>query len=98
MSNIPKMKVKDAVEKLTVCYETMVRSKLPLKDMPSVMLWGPPGIGKSQLVKQLAHKLGKATNKQVNVTDVRLILFNPVDLRGIPTSNADKTLSVCFIS
>ena len=94
MSNIPKMKVKDAVEKLTVCYETMVRSKLPLKDMPSVMLWGPPGIGKSQLVKQLAHKLGKATNKQVNVTDVRLILFNPVDLRGIPTSNADKTLSV----
>ena len=33
MSNIPKMKVKDAVEKLTVCYETMVRSKLPLKDM-----------------------------------------------------------------
>ena len=94
MSNIPKMKVKDAVEKLTVCYETMVRSKLPLKDMPSVMLWGPPGIGKSQLVKQLAHKLGKTTNKQVNVTDVRLILFNPVDLRGIPTSNADKTLSV----
>ena len=94
MSNIPKMKVKEAVEKLTTCYETMVKAKLPLKDMPSVMLWGPPGIGKSQLVKQLASKLGKATNKTVNVTDVRLILFNPVDLRGIPTSNADKTLSV----
>lgn len=94
MSNIPQMKVKDAVNKLTVCYETMIKSKLPLKEMPSVMLWGPPGIGKSDLVKQLAQKLGKATDKKVNVTDVRLILFNPVDLRGIPTSNADKTLSV----
>lgn len=94
MSNIPKMKVKDAVDKLTVCYETMVKSRLPLKDMPSVMLWGAPGIGKSQLVRQLATRLGQATNKKVNVTDVRLILFNPVDLRGIPTSNAEKTLSV----
>ena len=94
MSNIPKMKVKDAVDKLTVCYQTMVGSNLPLKEMPSVMLWGAPGIGKSQLVKQLAQKLGQSTKKKVNVIDVRLILFNPVDLRGIPTSNADKTLSV----
>ena len=94
MSNIPKMKVKDAVDKLTVCYQTMVDSNLPLKEMPSVMLWGAPGIGKSQLVKQLAQKLGQTTYKKVNVIDVRLILFNPVDLRGIPTSNADKTLSV----
>ena len=94
MSNMPKLKVKDAVEKLSVCYERIVRAGLPLKDMPSVMLWGPPGIGKSQLVRQLAESLQQKTQKQVNVTDVRLIWFNPVDLRGIPTANADKTLSV----
>jgi hypothetical protein len=28
------------------------------------------------------------------VTDVRLLLFNPIDLRGIPTANEDKTLAV----
>ena len=94
MVNIPQMKVKDAVNKLSVCYERIVRAGLPLKDMPAVMLWGAPGIGKSQLVRQLAQDLQAKTKKRVNVTDVRLILFNPVDLRGIPTSNADKTLSV----
>ena len=28
------------------------------------------------------------------MTDVRLLLFKPIDLRGIPTSNADKTFAV----
>ncbi|MGN0814959.1 MAG: ATP-binding protein [Candidatus Coproplasma sp.] len=94
MTDIPKMKVKDALERLSVCYGNLIEARLPLKTMPSVMLWGPPGIGKSQLVSQLAVDLGRKTGKRVDVTDVRLILFNPVDLRGIPTANADKTLAV----
>lgn len=36
----------------------------------------------------------RKTGKKVEVTDVRLLLFNPVDLRGIPTANEDKTLAV----
>ena len=58
------------------------------------MLWGPPGVGKSQSVKHIATKLEEETDRKVIVTDVRLLLFNPVDLRGIPTSNEDKTLAV----
>jgi len=30
----------------------------------------------------------------LDYADVRLLLFNPIDLRGIPTSNEDKTLAV----
>jgi len=43
-----------------------------------VMLWGPPGVGKSQMVAQIAarHKLP--------VIDVRLSQLEPTDLRGIP--------------
>ena len=93
-NNIPNMKVNQAVETLSVCYDNIIKSNFMLKDMPSVMLWGPPGIGKSQLVRELAESLKAKTGKRVFVTDVRLLLFNPVDLRGIPTSNADKTLSV----
>ena len=58
------------------------------------MLWGPPGVGKSQGVREIAYEIEKRTGKDVRITDVRLLLFNPVDLRGIPTANADKILAV----
>ncbi len=93
LANVPSLTVDKLVEKLSDAYCTVIRKGLPIKTMPSVMLWGPPGIGKSQAVRQIAAKIEK-TGKRVNITDVRLLLFNPIDLRGIPTSNADKTLAV----
>lgn len=43
-----------------------------------VMLWGPPGVGKSQIVMQIANR------HQVAVIDIRLSQMEPSDLRGIP--------------
>ena len=43
-----------------------------------VMLWGPPGVGKSQMVAQVAAGHG------VPVIDIRLSQMEPSDLRGIP--------------
>jgi len=43
-----------------------------------VMLWGPPGVGKSQMVAQVA------ANHGVNLIDIRLSQMEPSDLRGIP--------------
>ncbi len=43
-----------------------------------VMLWGPPGVGKSQIVAQVGAR------HQVPVIDVRLSQMEPSDLRGIP--------------
>lgn len=48
-----------------------------------VMIWGPPGIGKSQIVAQAAER-HKAT-----VIDVRLSQMEPSDLRGIPFRAGD---------
>ncbi|MBQ7564551.1 MAG: AAA family ATPase [Lachnospiraceae bacterium] len=94
LSNIPSLSVGRIVEMLSEAYCTLIGEGLPLKTMPSVMLWGPPGVGKSQGVRQLAREIEDRTGKTVTVTDVRLLLFNPIDLRGIPTANADKTLAV----
>lgn len=94
MTNIPSMNVGKMVEKLSSAYCAIIQHNYPIKTMPSVMLWGPPGVGKSQAVRQIAKEIGEKTGKTVNVTDVRLLLFNPIDLRGIPTANADKTLAV----
>jgi hypothetical protein len=93
-ANIPQMNVGRLVEVLAAAYAGLLRSGAPLRLFPSVMLWGPPGIGKSQAVRQLGAVLGRETGRRVHITDVRLLLFNPIDLRGIPTANADRTLAV----
>jgi hypothetical protein len=49
-----------------------------------VFLWGPPGIGKSDIVKQIGEDAGR------EVIDVRLALWEPTDIKGIPYYNADK--------
>ena len=84
-----KMTVEQMVRQLSGAYVALIKSTTALKSFPSVMLWGPPGVGKSQGVKQIAAKISEQTGKHVEVTDVRLLLFNPVDLRGIPTANED---------
>jgi len=48
-----------------------------------VFLWGPPGIGKSDIVKQIGDDAGR------EVIDVRLALWEPTDIKGIPYYNAD---------
>ncbi len=48
-----------------------------------VFLWGPPGIGKSDVVKQIGEDAGR------QVIDVRLALWEPTDIKGIPYYNSD---------
>ena len=93
-NGLVQLTIDQMVEQLSEAYSALISADLPLYRFPSVMLWGPPGVGKSQGVRQIARKIEETTGKKVIVTDVRLLLFNPVDLRGIPTANAEKTLAV----
>ncbi|MDJ0834635.1 MAG: AAA family ATPase [Gammaproteobacteria bacterium] len=49
-----------------------------------VMLWGPPGVGKSQIVMQIGQR------HELPVIDIRLSQMEPSDLRGIPFKQGDK--------
>ena len=51
-----------------------------------VFLWGPPGIGKSELVQGIGDS-GALGNTLV--IDMRLALFEPTDLRGYPVPNME---------
>ena len=53
----------------------------------ALMLWGSPGIGKSDLVRQLAEDLDRI------FVDVRLSTIDPVDLRGLPMINVEEQLT-----
>lgn len=52
--------------------ETCIAAKQPTH------IWGPPGVGKSDIVAQVAEKL------KHKLIDVRAVLLDPVDLRGLP--------------
>jgi hypothetical protein len=49
-----------------------------------IFLWGPPGIGKSDIVKQLGDEL------DAHVIDIRLSLWEPTDIKGIPFFDANS--------
>jgi hypothetical protein len=48
-----------------------------------MFLWGPPGIGKSELVEEIAQELGGI------MYDCRLGQMEPTDIRGIPFYNKE---------
>ena len=49
-----------------------------------VMLWGAPGVGKSQIISQIALR------HDVPLIDIRLSQMEPSDLRGIPFREGDR--------
>ena len=91
--NVPTLSVKDILKELSGLYINVINANMPLKAIPTPFLWGPAGIGKSEAVLQLADAIEKSTGKKVNVTDVRLLLFSPVDLRGVPVADEEKRFS-----
>ena len=54
------------------------------KHQRPLFLWGPPGIGKSELVADITEELGG------HMIDLRLGQMEPTDIRGIPFYNKDS--------
>jgi len=53
-----------------------------------LFIWGPPGVGKSAIVKQAAAEL------DIDLMDVRATLLDPVDLRGVPITDPEKQQAI----
>ena len=53
-----------------------------------LFLWGPPGIGKSDIVKQMGEELN------AHVIDIRLSLWEPTDIKGIPYFDGNQSKMV----
>jgi len=56
----------------------------------AVMIWGPPGIGKSSVVAQVASK------NQMQLVDIRISQLAPTDLRGLPVPEIEKGLATWY--
>ena len=64
---------------------------LQTQDSPPVYLEGPPGVGKSSVIHQVAQKLG------LEVTDVRAAYLTPPDLIGLPALERDSGRTTYFL-
>ena len=93
-SELPSVYINELVQYLSDMYSQLINNNIPLSTFPSVMLWGQPGVGKSQAIKQIANRITESTKKRVVVNDVRLLLFNPIDLRGIPVADKEKNNAI----
>ncbi|KXA90366.1 hypothetical protein AKJ61_00770 [candidate division MSBL1 archaeon SCGC-AAA259B11] len=58
--------------------KSLIAGHLEGADIPSVMLWGPPGIGKTAIVDQAAEEL------EIDVERLILSQHDEVDLMGLP--------------
>ena len=52
--------------------------------VPPLMIWGPPGIGKSTFIRNLCKE------NEIGFIDVRLAQREPVDIRGLPVPRDDR--------
>jgi hypothetical protein len=53
-------------------------------------VWGPPGVGKSDVVKQVAEEM------KHDLIDIRLSMLDPTDLKGFPVADREKELMRWF--
>jgi hypothetical protein len=70
------------VETISFCY----RAQVPL------MIWGPPGCGKSAAGKFSATQIGQELGITMGYRDVRVSTLDPVDLRGMPFPDMDTLI------
>lgn len=58
--NVDKM-----VNMLSKAYINLINAGVAFKKFPSVMLWGPPGVGKSQGIREIAKCIEQSTDRRV---------------------------------
>ena len=54
-----------------------------------IFIWGPPGIGKSDIVAQVTDSLPNS-----HLIDIRLSLWDPTDIKGVPYFDSNKNKMV----
>ena len=52
-----------------------------------IFMWGPPGIGKSDIIRQITDSYSNSY-----LIDIRLSLWEPTDIKGIPYYSANDNV------
>ena len=83
---------KDLDSILSLQVNTLKASPEKAKFIPPLMVWGPPGCGKSSIIQAVAQREG------ISFIDFRLSQVEPVDLRGLPVPNKEEKSVEWFVT
>lgn len=61
-----------------------IRTAINNDDIPSIHIWGGPGVGKSRVCKDVA------TEEKIGFVDMRLSMKDPTDIKGLPAPENGK--------
>ena len=70
--------MKITIKRAKKIVSNFVQQHLASKNPPPIFLWGPPGVGKSESVREIAAENG------IDIIDIRLGQMEVVDARGVP--------------
>ena len=73
-------------------FEEVLRGTIEKNIKRAVMVLGPTGVGKSEVIDQVAESYN------INVIDVRLLLWSLIDLKGIPYPDDTHTYTKWLIN
>ncbi len=91
---LPEVSVGTVVKRISKYYVKFIQSKTPYSKARIMFLWGPPGIGKTQSIEQIAEKVQEETGKRVVVTSIRLANFTRPDLVGFMIYDKEKKQAI----
>lgn len=91
---LPNVSVGAIVNRISKYYVKVIQKGQVFSKARIMFLWGPPGIGKTQSIEQIAQKVHKETGKKVVVTSIRLANFTRPDLVGFMIYNKEEKKAV----
>jgi hypothetical protein len=70
---------------------------IAVKRKRPVFVWGPPGIGKSEMVESIISD-ARAAGKTAKLYDMRLSMCEPTDIMGIPYFDSGETIDAGVVT
>ncbi|MGN1140164.1 MAG: ATP-binding protein [Oliverpabstia sp.] len=92
--NISPCTIKDVKQNLLAYYLRALEHGCQMSELDAIFLWSSPGIGKSQMTRQIADEIAERTGRRVKFVEIRLSECSIFELLGLMHRNPESNTVV----